>query len=91
MLPEPANSFYGNIVLSLQRQLARHGYTALFAFWETYDDVETIQRALDMLLSRGVDGIITGQLSGVHFEKCGVPVIRWQAQAKRQSLKAAPP
>lgn len=90
MLPEPANSFYGNIVLSLQRQLARHGYTALFAFWETYDDVETIQRALDMLLSRGVDGIITGQLSGVHFEKCGVPVIRWQEPGDYDSFSSFP-
>ena len=90
MLPEPANSFYGNIVLNLQRRLADHGYTALFAFWESYDDVETIQRALDMLLSRGVDGIITGQLSGIHLEKCGVPVIRWQEPGDYDSFSSFP-
>ena len=90
MLPEPANSFYGNIVLNLQRQLADRGYTALFAFWENYDDVETIQRALDMLLSRGVDGIITGQLSGIHLEKCNVPVIRWQEPGDYDSFSSFP-
>ena len=90
MLPEPANSFYGTIVLSLQRKLARSGYTALFAFWENYDDAETIRRALDMLLSRGVDGIITGQLSGIHFDTCGVPVIHWQEPGNYDSFSSFP-
>lgn len=79
LLPEPANGFYGNLVMNLQRQLAQAGYAAFFIFWETFSDVHDIRKMLHTLLSRGVDGIIAGQPSNVlAIEECGVPVVLWQ-------------
>jgi LacI family transcriptional regulator len=78
MLPEPENNFYGRMALFLQKELAKRGYTALFSFWNDLDDAVNIDKTLKMFISRGVDGIITCELPGVHFENCPVPVIFWQ-------------
>ena len=90
MLPEPANSFYGNIVLNLQRELAKSGYTALFVFWQTLDDAGTIRTAYDQLLCKGVDGIIAGDAPGVHFENSPVPIVYWKMTEKNDSFSSFP-
>lgn len=90
MLPEPANSFYGNIVLNLQRELAKDGYTALFIFWQTRDDADTIRKAYDQLLCKGVDGIIAGDAPGVHFENSPVPVVYWKMTENIDSFSSFP-
>ena len=78
MLPDPVNSFYGRMALILQRELAKKGYVALFSFWDTLDDAGYIDKTLKTFISRGVDGIITCDLPGVHFEKSPAPVVFWQ-------------
>ncbi len=78
MLPEPDNNFYGRLTLSLQRELARKGYTAIFSFWNELGDVDSIDKTFKALIFRGVDGIITCELPGVHFENSPVPVVFWQ-------------
>lgn len=82
MLPNPNNSFHGEIALKLQKRLADRGYTAFFVFWSDDDDVKSINRALRTFNVHGVDGIITAELPGVHFEDCRVPVIFWQNAPK---------
>ena len=79
MLPEPGNDFYGRLAISLQRNLAKMGYTAFFVFWDHLDDASSVDKALEMLLSKGVDGLIACELSGVRFEKSPVPVVFWQS------------
>jgi DNA-binding LacI/PurR family transcriptional regulator len=78
MLPEPGNSFFGNIILNLQKSLAEKGYTAFFVFWNSFDDIKSINKARRTLISHGVDGIISGPLPEVHLKKCPVPVVIWQ-------------
>ena len=78
MLPNPRNSFHGDIALTLQKQLTAKGYTAFFVFWNDLDGVQSINRALSTFLSHGVEGIITGELPGVHFKSSPVPVVFWQ-------------
>ncbi|MEI6424600.1 MAG: LacI family DNA-binding transcriptional regulator, partial [Lentisphaerota bacterium] len=78
MLPDPANSFYGRMALILQRELAKKGYIALFSFWDNFNDAANIDKTLKMFISRGVDGIITCDLPGVHFEKSIAPVVFWE-------------
>ena len=79
MLPEPANNFYGRMVMVLQKELAKKGYIALFSFWDNLNDAANIDKTLNMFISRGVDGIVTCELLGVHFEKTHIPIVFWQA------------
>lgn len=78
MLPDPDNNFHGQIAIKLQKKLAAKGYTALFVFWNDYDDFTRINSALKMFASHGVDGIITSELPGVNFENSSVPIVFWQ-------------
>jgi len=78
MLPDPGNSFHGNMILNLQRNLAEEGYTTFFVFWNNSDDIESINKALRTLIAHGVDGIISGSLPETYFKTCPVPVVFWQ-------------
>ena len=78
MLPNPGNSFHGNLALKIQKRLAERGHTAFFVFWSDFDDAKSINKALKTFIAHGVDGIITGELPGVHFKDCPVPVVFWQ-------------
>lgn len=48
--------FYAEMMSELQTQLMHRGYVGLYAFW---NNITEISKAYDMILSRGVDGIIT--------------------------------
>ncbi|MCK5845159.1 MAG: LacI family DNA-binding transcriptional regulator, partial [Victivallales bacterium] len=78
MLPNPNNSFHGNIVLELQKRLAERGYTAFFVFWDDFDAVDSVNKALSTLLTHGVEGIISSVLPGVHFRSSQAPLVFWQ-------------
>ncbi|MEA2011921.1 MAG: LacI family DNA-binding transcriptional regulator [Verrucomicrobiota bacterium] len=78
MLPDPSNSFYGEIILKLQKKLTGCGYTAFFVFWNDLDDVEAMNKALRSLSALRVDGIVTAELPGVHLKKSNIPVVFWQ-------------
>lgn len=82
MLPDPGNSFHGNIALRIQKRLTDRGCTAFFVFWSDLDDAKSINKALKTFIAHGVDGIITGELEGVHFKDCPVPVVFWQNAPK---------
>jgi DNA-binding LacI/PurR family transcriptional regulator len=79
MLPNPNNSFHGDIVLELQKRLSERGYTAFFVFWDDYDAVKSVNKALSTLLTHGVEGIISTILPGVHFRSSHVPLVFWQS------------
>ena len=55
-----ASSFYNNMVVEIQHSLISAGYTGIFAFWDSYDDVD---QAMNTVLDRDVDGIITWELT----------------------------
>lgn len=49
---------YGEMIIHIDRELVKHGYGALFSFWNT-DIPSDYTAAFNRLLARGVDGIIT--------------------------------
>jgi len=55
-----ASGFYSKMVVEIQHALSDTGYTGVFAFWESLDDVE---QAVDNVLNHGVDGILTWELT----------------------------
>ena len=68
LLPSPETHFYASLSIVLQKKFFALGYVSFFFFWERVSDARKVLEAYDMLLSRGVDGIVTCELDGVSFD-----------------------
>ncbi|MFA6817142.1 MAG: LacI family DNA-binding transcriptional regulator [Lentisphaeria bacterium] len=73
LLPSSSNIFYGNMVAEIQHLLSLTDYAPVFAFWET---IEGIQKAIDNILSRQVDAIITCEPSYLP-DNLDIPVVSY--------------
>lgn len=79
LLPAPSDIFYGYMVAEIQHLLSLTDYAPVFAFWET---IEGIQRAVDNILSRQVDAIITCE-PGYLSDNLDIPVVSYYNQDDR--------
>jgi len=76
LLPSPENHFYASLSIALQKKFFARGYVSFFVYWERVSDAAKVMEAHDLLLSRGVDGIITCELDGVSFDSA-VPTVMY--------------
>ena len=58
MLPSPEIYFYAALSTLLQAELYERGYSAFFMFWNAITDTAKVEKANEILISHGVDGII---------------------------------
>lgn len=79
LLPSTRDNFYGDLVAEIQHLLSMTAYTPVFAFWET---VEGIPKAVDNILSRQVDAIITCEPRYIP-DNIKVPVVSYRNRDKR--------
>lgn len=58
MLPSPEVHFYASLSTLLQAGLYEKGYSAFFMYWNAITDTGRVEKANEILISHGVDGII---------------------------------
>ena len=79
LLPALSNDFYSDMIAEIQHLLSTTDYSPVFSFWETE---EGIQKAVDNILSRQVDAIITCEPSYIP-DNLDIPVVSYYNQDDR--------
>ena len=80
VVPEINNYFFGNVINSIEKNLANSGYSSIIT--QSYESFETERAALDSLLKLNVDGILISNSKNTQdysfFEKTqkeGTPIV----------------
>lgn len=79
MLPSTKNYYYADMVAGIQHALSTTAYTPIFAFWE---DEKNKAMAVDNILTRQVDAIITCE-PGYLPDNLDIPVVSFAVFDKR--------
>lgn len=79
LLPSPRDDFFADMIAKIQHLLSKTNYAPVFAFWETRDE---IKKALNHILSRQVDAIITCEPNCIP-DDLNIPVVAYRNPDER--------